>query len=74
MTKSDALHGAATQPRDFSTLLRDVPEGDYAAISPDETEVLAYGPDIEEVRRKAPQGAIIRKSSVAMLLDVPVPL
>ena len=38
---------------DFSALLKDIPAGAWVAISEKEDAVLAYGPDPQEVFRKA---------------------
>jgi hypothetical protein len=53
----------------FEKLLEAVPEGDWAAISPDGTKVLTYGPELEEVMRKAPEGTIIRKFTGHLILN-----
>jgi hypothetical protein len=43
----------ANIPADFSVLLKDIPAGAWVAISEKEDAVLAYGPDPQEVLRKA---------------------
>jgi len=68
MRNQNSLEQQENRGCDFGNLLKDVPEGDWVAISEDETRVLAHGPNLNKIREEVPTGIIIRKTTITFLL------